>query len=147
MDISEINQKEVKNYEIEKTDETDLLKKIFDIQAQVERKFILKEGVPERLAFGEIKNLHLPETCRHINDNILWRMVQEINEAVVALKNGKTWRETKYFTDVNEYLDEVADIMIYFINLCLASGIDEEELTKIVIKKIMVNEKRFDSKY
>jgi hypothetical protein len=74
-------------------------------------------------------------------------MVQEINEAVVALRNAKTWRKSKYFTDVNEYLDEVADIFIYFVNACLASGITPEHLAQIVMKKIKVNEERIRSKY
>lgn len=138
MDISEIKQQKISG---------DLLKAIFQKQAEVEKEFGLVEGIPERLLFGKIENLHLPEVCRHINDNIYWRMVQEINEAVVALKNAKTWRQTKYFTDVNEYLDEVADIMIYFINACLASGIDAETLAQTVLKKIAVNEKRIKSKY
>lgn len=140
MDISEIKDKDIKI-------SGDLLLQMFKEQTRVEKRFAEVEGLPERLIFGKIENLHLPEVCRHINDNILWRMVQEINEAVVALRNGKTWRETKYFTDANEYLDEVSDIMIYLINLCLASGIDAEKLTKIVLKKIKINEKRIDSKY
>jgi len=127
--------------------EGDQLEVMFSRQTEVEKLFAHVEGVPERLVFGKLENLHLPEVCRHINDEILWRIVQEVNEAVVALRNGKTWRQTKYFTDVNEYLDEVADIMIYFINLCLASGISAEKLTQTVLKKIKVNEKRFKSKY
>jgi len=138
MDISEIKKINVSG---------DLLAAMFKAQTKAEKRFMEVEGIPERLAFGKIENLHLPEVCRHVNDNILWRMVQEINEAVIALKNGKTWRQSKYFTDVNEYLDEVADIMIYFINLCLASGIDAEQLTQIVLKKIKINEKRIESKY
>ena len=116
-------------------------------QREVEKLFAHVEGVPESLIFGKLENLHNPEVCRHITDNILWRIVQETNEAVVALKNGKTWRQEKYFTDVNEYLDEVADIFIYFMNLCLASGIGEDLLTQIVTKKIKVNAQRIKSKY
>ena len=138
MDISEIKKQDIQG---------DFLELMFRKQTLVEKEFAIVEGVPERLIFGKQKNLHLPEVCRFINDQILWRMVQEINEAVVALKNGKTWRKAKYFTDVNEYKDEVADIMIYFINLCLASGIDPEELTQLVLKKIIVNQKRIKSKY
>ena len=138
MDISEIEKQEI---------EGDLLKLMFSKQSLVEKDFAVIEGVSERLVFGKQKDLHLPEVCRFINDQILWRMVQEINEASVALKNGKTWRETKYFTDINEYKDEIADIMIYIINLCLASGISPEELTQIVLKKIIVNHKRIKSKY
>lgn len=125
----------------------DLLVQMFEKQTRVEKTFALIEGIPERLVFGKIENLHLSETCKHINDNILWRMVQEINEAVVALRNAKTWRQTKYLTDVNEYLDEVADIQIYFINLCLASGITPEMLTATVLKKIDVNHSRIATKY
>ncbi len=125
----------------------DLLQQMFEAQAEVEKEFAIVEGFPERMIFGKLENLHHPEICRHINDNILWRMVQEINEAVVALKNAKTWRKAKYFTDVHEYLDEVADIMIYFINLCYASGIDPTLLTETVLKKIEVNRDRIRSKY
>jgi molybdopterin-guanine dinucleotide biosynthesis protein len=139
MDIS------TKSIKIEK--DKDLLLQMFEKQSEVERDFAIVEGFPERLIFGKLTNLHHPEVCRHINDNILWRMVQEINEAVVALKNAKTWRQSKYFTDVNEYLDEVADIQIYFINLCLASGIDPKLLTETVLKKIEVNRDRIRSKY
>lgn len=138
MDISEL-----KDVKLEK----DLLSQMFAKQEEVEKKFASVEGFKEHLVFGKIENLHLPEVCRHINDNILWRLTQEVHEAVVALKNGKTWRQSKYFTDVNEYLDEVADVMIYFINLCLASGIDPKHLTQIVLKKIEVNRKRIESKY
>lgn len=125
----------------------DLLIQMFEAQADVEKEFAIVEGFPERMIFGKLENLHHPEICRHINDNILWRMVQEINEAVIALKNAKTWRKAKYFTDVHEYLDEVADIMIYFINLCYASGIDPKLLTETVLKKIEVNRDRIRSKY
>jgi hypothetical protein len=125
----------------------DLLEQMFEKQTEVEKKFALVEGIPERLAFGKLENLHHPEVCQHINDRILWRMVQEINEAVVALRNAKTWRQSKYLTDLNEYLDEVADIQIYFINLCLASGIDPKLLTTTVLKKIAVNHERVRSKY
>lgn len=139
MDISE------KNVQIDT--KKDLLVQIFEHQAEVEKKFALVEGIPERLAFGRIENLHHPEICQHINDRILWRMVQEINEAVVALRNAKQWRQTNYATDVNEYLDEVSDILIYFINLCLASGITPQLLTQIVLNKISVNQDRISSKY
>lgn len=125
----------------------DLLVQMFDKQREVEKDFAVVEGIPERLIFGKLENLHYPEVCGHINDSILWRMVQEINEAVVALKNAKTWRQSKYMTDINEYLDEVADIMIYFMNLCLASGIDPKLLTATVLKKIEVNHDRIRSKY
>ena len=125
----------------------DLLVQMFAKQKEIEKDFSVIEGIPERLVFGKLENLHHPEVCGHINDRILWRMVQEINEAVVALKNAKTWRQTKYMTDVNEYLDEVSDIMIYFINLCLASGIDPLLLTETVFKKMLVNQDRIRSKY
>ena len=128
-------------------DKKDLLIQMFEKQAEVEKDFAIVEGFPERLIFGKLENLHHPEVCKHINDNILWRMVQEIIEATIALKNAKTWRKAKYFTDVHEYLDEVADIMIYFINLCYASGIDPKLLTDSVLKKIEVNQDRIRSKY
>ena len=125
----------------------DLLVRLFALQTLAEKDFALIEGFPERLVFGKLENLNHPEVCKHISVNILWRLVQEVAEATVALQNAKTWRQSKYLTDVNEYLDEVADIQIYLINLCLASGIDANLLSQIVAKKILVNKKRMESKY
>jgi hypothetical protein len=139
MNISEIK--------VEVDPKKDLLLQLFEAQTEVEKEFALVEGFPERLVFGKLENLHHPEVCKHINDNIIWRIVQESNEAVVALRNAKTWRQTQYLTDVNEFLDEVADIFIYFINLCLASGISPKLLVQSVLKKIKVNQARIRSKY
>lgn len=125
----------------------DKLDAMFNEQKEVEKLFAEVEGFKRDLVFGKLEALHHPEVCRHITDNILWRMTQEIHEAVIALRNAKTWRKTKYFTDINEYLDEVADIMIYFLNLCFASGIDSKLLTETVLKKIKVNRMRIQSKY
>jgi len=124
-----------------------LLEGIFEKQSEVEKEFGIIEGFPERLLFGKLENLHLPEVCKHVQQNILWRMTEEIHELSVALRNGKNWRKAKYFTDLNEALDEVADVMIYFVNLCLAMGITPEKLTEIVLKKIRVNYDRIKSKY
>lgn len=127
--------------------EKDLLAQMFNAQSEIEKEWAKVENCSQELVFGKLENLHLPEVCRHINNNIYWRMIQEICEATVALKNAKEWRQEKYFTDVNEYLDEIADIMIYFINACLASGISPELLVNSVLKKIEVNKKRLLSHY
>lgn len=138
MDISEKKDKKL---------EPDVFKQMLDAQKIAEKEFAKVEGFPEHLVFGEQKNLHDPKVCAHINDKILWRMVQEIAEATVALKNAKHWRQSKYFTDVNEYLDEVADVFIYFMNLMYASGISQQDLAQAVLKKIEVNVERIKSKY
>ena len=127
--------------------DTDLLKSLFKLQSAAERDFAIVEGFPERLVFGKLENLNHPETAAHIDNKILWRIVKETLEASVALQNSKAWRQTYYLTDVNEYLDEVADIMIYTLTLCLASGIDSKLLAQIVAKKILINRKRIESKY
>lgn len=127
--------------------EGDKLEQLFRTQKIIEQQFANIEGFPSRLIFGKQKNLHLPETCHHITNNILWRMTQEIHEAVIALRNAKTWRQTTYFTDINEYYDEIADIFIYFINLCFASGISPSELTEMTLKKMVINRRRIESKY
>ena len=138
MDITEIKDQTIKG---------DKLELLFDTQSKAEKLWAQVEGIPDRLAFGDLKQLHSPEVCKHIQQNILWRMTEEIHELSIALKNGKKWRQSKYFTDINEALDEVADIQIYFINLCLAAGIDSKQLTQLVLKKIKVNEDRIRSRY
>lgn len=139
MNISEKNE--------QVTEGVDLLIQMFDKQREVESKFAKVEGVPERLVFGKLENLHHPEVCRYLSEQNFWRLIQEVNEAVVALKNAKRWRQTNYAIDVQEYLDEIADIMIFFINVCMASGIDPKMLTQIVLNKIAVNEDRVTTKY
>jgi len=125
----------------------DKLDAIFKRQQEVEKRWAEIEGFPERLVFGKIENLHHPEVCKFIQQNILWRLTEEVHELSVALKNGKNWRQSKYFTDVNEALDELADIYIYSVNLSLAMGVDPEMLAQTILKKIKVNEKRIESKY
>lgn len=138
MNISEITTQKL---------ELDKLTQMFEAQKLAEQLFAEIEGVPTRLVFGKKKDLHHPNTCKYITDNIFWRMVQEIHEAVIALRNAKTWRRTKYLTDINEYYDELADIFIYFLNACFASGITPTDLTQNVLKKIKINKDRIRSKY
>jgi NTP pyrophosphatase (non-canonical NTP hydrolase) len=125
---------------------------MFDAQRANEEKFIAVEAEKSDIwtkenVFGTLEDLHLKEKCRFINEQIIFRLIQEACELTVALKNAKTWRKAEYFTDVNEALDEVADIMIYFMNICFAMGIDEELLTEKVLAKVAVNLKRIESKY
>jgi len=138
MNISEVQDTELKG---------DLLKLIYKKQAEAEVTFAKIEGIKEHLAFGKLENLHLPEVCNHIQTNILWRLTEEIHELSIALKNGKHWRQTTYWTDINEALDEVADVIIYVLNLCLAIGLGPEEIAQLVLKKIKINTDRIRSKY
>jgi len=140
MDISDVTKVEIPKGK----DKLDL---IFETQLEAEKTFALVEGFPERFVFGKLENLNHPEICKHIQQNILWRLTEEIHELSIALKNGKNWRQSKYFTDINEALDELADIQLYVTNLCFAMGVDQKMLTEIVLKKIQVNLARIRSKY
>lgn len=137
---------------VEYTDQDDLLVQMFDQQRINEELFQPIEAKKDQIwskenVFGTLEGLHTKERCKFINEQIVFRLIQEACELTVALKNAKTWRQAEYFTDVNEALDEVADIFIYTMNICLAMGIDPKLLTEKVMTKINVNRERILSKY
>lgn len=83
------------------------------------------------------------ETTTLPTDNVEWfsyhiqAMVEELGEVMKADKRWKTHRNERYNKD--EKKDELADVFITFINLCLFSGFSVEEIKQAIFKKIEEN--------
>lgn len=83
------------------------------------------------------------ETTTLPTDNVEWfsyhiqAMVEELGEVMKADKRWKTHRNESYNKD--EKKDELADVFITFINLCLFSGFSVEEIKQAIFKKIEEN--------
>lgn len=67
-------------------------------------------------------------------------MMEELGEVLKADKRWKTHRNERYVQ--KEKLDELADVFITAINMCIYSDIDCEEITNAIAEKIKENNKR-----
>lgn len=71
-------------------------------------------------------------------------MVEELGEVLKADKRWKTHRNAAFIPA--EKLDELADVFITVMNLCLWSGFDYDDLLDAVSKKIQQNFRRLGEK-
>lgn len=71
-----------------------------------------------------------------------------IDELLESLRElpWKPWKKSNIINAENAK-DELVDALHFFINLCLASGMDEHELMKRFMKKAALNEQRRRSNY
>ena len=80
-----------------------------------------------------------PETGKN---KILW-MIGEIGEVIdIVKKNG----ETKTITDehlIKNFVEELADVLMYYNDILLCYGISSEELKSVYINKFKKNMKRW----
>ncbi|MDE2098833.1 MAG: hypothetical protein KGL39_16390 [Patescibacteria group bacterium] len=75
-----------------------------------------------------------------------WRVTEELGEAMNCLKN-KPWKQSQMLTDIDHYLEEIADAFHFFVELCILSGIDAEKLYDLYFRKSEVNHFRQRSNY
>lgn len=64
-------------------------------------------------------------------------MVEELGEILKADKRWKTHRNTRF--EPEEKLDEIADVFITIMNICIFSNVDSETLMQAVSNKINSN--------
>lgn len=69
-------------------------------------------------------------------------MIEELGEVLKADKRWKTHRNTRYIPD--EKLEEIADIFITLINICIFSDVDSRQLLRTVNSKIDKNIERLN---
>jgi hypothetical protein len=81
-------------------------------------------------------------------EGISFHMMKELFEAGQHLKNGKSHRLTE-IKDVNmeEYKEELVDVLHLFFELCIASGISIDDLFAKYIEKGNINTLRINSGY
>ena len=69
-------------------------------------------------------------------------MVEELGEVLKSDKRWKTHRNSRFIPE--EKLDELADVFITLMNLCIFSGFDSEKISSEVDKKIDENIRRLN---
>ena len=71
-------------------------------------------------------------------------MLEELGEVLKADKRWKTHRNHRFVPD--EKLEEVADIFITIMNICIFSNIEHSELVQAVDRKISENMLKLENK-
>lgn len=71
-------------------------------------------------------------------------MMEELGEVLKADKRWKTHRNSRY--EKEEKLDELADVFITAINLCIYSDFDYDDISEAIRKKIEENGNRLELK-
>lgn len=71
-------------------------------------------------------------------------MLEELGELLSADKRWKTHRNEKF--DPENKLEELSDVIIIALNLCIFSGLDADELYTLVKSKITKNVHRWRTK-
>lgn len=126
------------------------LRAIFKRQADLETKYhpIEEQNVGHELPtpFGNLETIDDPATQRRLKE-IFFRIVEELTESSNTLKNGKPWKSTHVPTDVDHFVEELADALHFFVELCLCAGINYEMLYQVYMDKSRVNQFRQSSNY
>jgi len=130
----------------EETVDGDMLKIIFERQKILMAKYHDIEKANGLLQTSDCPvNLNDAKGQARLKD-FAWRVTEEIGEAMNCLKN-KPWKQTQMETDVVHYKEEIVDALHFFIELCILSGFDAEELCDMYLKKNQVNQFRQRSNY
>ena len=77
---------------------------------------------------------------------LIRRCVEELFEASHTLKNS-AWKQSHVLTDLDHFYEELSDAFHFFIELCLAVGLDSDSLYALYFKKSEVNKFRQESAY
>lgn len=78
---------------------------------------------------------------------LFWYMIEELFEAINALKNDREWVNTEYELDLWRVYDEIADALGFFITITRYLKLDPDRLFEIYLRKYKVNEFRIKSQY
>lgn len=83
-------------------------------------------------------------------DSVYWfkyhclAMFEELGEVLKSDKRWKTHRNTRY--EPEEKLDELSDVLITYMNMCIFSGYSAEQVIDSTFKKIAENHERINLK-
>lgn len=133
--------------DIEIEEGSDLLRTIFDRQAELISKYHEIEErrgalVIEPEQFGNIDHRFVQWRIK----DLAYRTVEELSEATNCLKN-KPWKQSEVDTDKAHFYEELADAFHFFIELCITAGMDAEDLALLYLKKHAVNKFRQRTDY
>ena len=77
---------------------------------------------------------------------MMFFVAHELFEASEWLKI-KPWRKTIVKTDIVEFKKEMADVVHFFVELCIMLGIDSRELYNLYFQKLQENMQRIKDNY
>ena len=92
--------------------------------------------------FSEESKPYLPQDNVSLFQYHMSAMLEELGEVLKSDKRWKTHRNSRYIPE--EKLDELADVLITLMNLCIYSGFDSENILSEVDKKIDENIRRLN---
>jgi len=78
-------------------------------------------------------------------NEMLYAIIAEVVEAGNET-TWKSWKKTQEFNK-NKFVEELADVQIFLINLVISSGISWKEFQNEIEKKIKINFKRQENEY
>lgn len=70
-----------------------------------------------------------------------WNVTEELAEAMNELKN-RPWKQKTYPVDLAKYYEEIVDALHFFIELCILSGLDAQQLYDLYMGKASINQHR-----
>ena len=77
---------------------------------------------------------------------VMFFMVHEVFEASEWMKM-KPWRKTIVKTDIKAFLEEIVDVLHFYVELCIYLGIDSNKLTGMYKEKAYKNLERLKNRY
>jgi len=97
---------------------------------------------------GDVYNLEVNSSQSYVMNGVSVHncIVEELFEASNCLKN-RVWTQTEPVTDMNHFLEEISDALLFFIEFLIASGLDPEKVFQLYLRKQKVNKFRIKSKY
>jgi len=98
------------------------------------------------LALGDdFSKMSLEEKENYTKDKVL-AMLDETHEVLREI-NWKSWKKTKKEIDQEHLLEELADTLHFYINLCLCWGFSAEDVYSAYIEKDKENYERIKKAY
>ena len=103
--------------------EKDMLKKIFHLQERFDRAVVEKRGI------------NFSKEDRIKKEDLAF--MSKLGEILVEV-NFKWWKDPKEI-DRERLLEEIVDVLHFFVSMCLKAGIGPEELYRAYIRKNQEN--------
>ena len=102
----------------------------------------LKELFEDQMIFQQLLGFTVPEDDPEMLAHHAIGLITEVGEVMQADKRWKKNKRNDHY-DKQEKIDELADVIIYLINMCLYSKVATDTFYKAVARKIKLNKERY----
>ena len=103
----------------------------------------LQELFKKQIVFQKLLGNEVPADNPEMLAHHMLGLVSELGEVAQADKRWKLNKRNTHY-DRNNKVEEIADVLIFLMNICLYSDISAEELLGATDKKIDVNIERYN---